>query len=316
LLIPFHHPRLTTRNSIFETPGEKPGGFRAARVVGAALEPPGFSPGVSKWSYGWLNVGDKKEILIGLFSAVMLLLFYRIYISQEHRIQKWPWGNFAKNHPICSKSETVINVNANSVTAKFSYVSITETDLKNWMIIDNFHPKTLWKTSFLNQIFNRVFPVTLLIFTTNHSFWFEANWVIFDGVFAGTVFRRNVTSFVYNKSFKEHHVQKWPWGNFAKNHPICPKSERVMNVNTNSVTAKFSNVSITETDLKNWMIIVNFQPEMSVWKTSFLDQIFNRLCSNTADIHNKSFLLIWCKLGDFWWSFGRTVFSRNVTYVV
>jgi hypothetical protein len=50
---------------------------------------------------------------------------------------------------------------------------------------------------------------------------------------------------------KEHLFQKWPWGNFAKNHPICPKLERVVNVNANSVTAKFSNVSITETDLKN-----------------------------------------------------------------
>jgi hypothetical protein len=48
LFIPFHHPHLTSRNFVFETPGGKPGGSRAARVVGAAVEPPGFSPGVSK----------------------------------------------------------------------------------------------------------------------------------------------------------------------------------------------------------------------------------------------------------------------------
>jgi hypothetical protein len=37
LLSPFHHPHLTSRNFVLETPGEKPGGSRAARVVGAAL---------------------------------------------------------------------------------------------------------------------------------------------------------------------------------------------------------------------------------------------------------------------------------------
>jgi hypothetical protein len=41
---PFHRPHLTSHNSIFETSGDS----RAARAVGAALEPPGFSPGVSK----------------------------------------------------------------------------------------------------------------------------------------------------------------------------------------------------------------------------------------------------------------------------
>jgi hypothetical protein len=35
-------------NSLRETPGEKPEGSRAARVMGAALEPSGFSPGVSR----------------------------------------------------------------------------------------------------------------------------------------------------------------------------------------------------------------------------------------------------------------------------
>jgi SET domain len=37
-----------SRNSLQETPGEKPEGSRAARVVGAALESSGFSPGVSQ----------------------------------------------------------------------------------------------------------------------------------------------------------------------------------------------------------------------------------------------------------------------------
>jgi hypothetical protein len=32
----------------FKTPGEKPGGSRAALVLGVAVEPPGFSPGVLK----------------------------------------------------------------------------------------------------------------------------------------------------------------------------------------------------------------------------------------------------------------------------
>jgi hypothetical protein len=48
LLSPFHHPHLTSRNSVFETPGEKPGDSRVVRGVGAALEFPGFSPGISK----------------------------------------------------------------------------------------------------------------------------------------------------------------------------------------------------------------------------------------------------------------------------
>jgi hypothetical protein len=48
LLSQFHHPHLTSRKSVFETHGEKPGGSMAARVVGAALEPPGFSLGVSE----------------------------------------------------------------------------------------------------------------------------------------------------------------------------------------------------------------------------------------------------------------------------
>jgi hypothetical protein len=47
-LSPFHHPHLTSLYSVFQTPREKPGGSRAALVVGAALEPPGLSPGVSK----------------------------------------------------------------------------------------------------------------------------------------------------------------------------------------------------------------------------------------------------------------------------
>jgi hypothetical protein len=38
----------SSRNSLQETPGEKPEGSRAARVVGAALEPSGFYPGVSQ----------------------------------------------------------------------------------------------------------------------------------------------------------------------------------------------------------------------------------------------------------------------------
>jgi hypothetical protein len=52
---PFHH----TRNSVFETPGEKPCGSRAAQVVGASLEPPGFSPGVSRvTSLVWMSLID------------------------------------------------------------------------------------------------------------------------------------------------------------------------------------------------------------------------------------------------------------------
>jgi hypothetical protein len=38
----------SSHNSLSETLVEKPGGSRAAQVVGAALEPPGFSPGVSQ----------------------------------------------------------------------------------------------------------------------------------------------------------------------------------------------------------------------------------------------------------------------------
>jgi hypothetical protein len=52
-----------THNSVFETPGEKPGGSRAARFVGAALEPPGFSPGVLKTELRRLNVGDEKGVM-------------------------------------------------------------------------------------------------------------------------------------------------------------------------------------------------------------------------------------------------------------
>jgi hypothetical protein len=48
LLSPFHHPHLTSRNSVFETPGEKTGGSRAAPTTQAILEPPVFSPGVLK----------------------------------------------------------------------------------------------------------------------------------------------------------------------------------------------------------------------------------------------------------------------------
>jgi hypothetical protein len=57
---PFHHPHLTSRNSVFETPGEKSGGSRTARLVGTSREPPDFSPGVSKTELrevkcGWWN---------------------------------------------------------------------------------------------------------------------------------------------------------------------------------------------------------------------------------------------------------------------
>jgi hypothetical protein len=44
----FHSGSFCKGAIVFETPGEKPGGSRASRFVGAALEPPGFSPGVSK----------------------------------------------------------------------------------------------------------------------------------------------------------------------------------------------------------------------------------------------------------------------------
>jgi hypothetical protein len=44
---PFHHPHLTSHSSVFETPKGKPGSFRAGWVKGAALESPGFSPGIS-----------------------------------------------------------------------------------------------------------------------------------------------------------------------------------------------------------------------------------------------------------------------------
>jgi hypothetical protein len=37
-----------SRNSIRDTPGQKPEGYRAARVVAAGPEPSGFSPGVSR----------------------------------------------------------------------------------------------------------------------------------------------------------------------------------------------------------------------------------------------------------------------------
>jgi hypothetical protein len=49
LSIPFSSPAFHLRNSVFETLGEKPTGPRAAPLCwGAALEPAGFSPGVSK----------------------------------------------------------------------------------------------------------------------------------------------------------------------------------------------------------------------------------------------------------------------------
>jgi hypothetical protein len=44
----FHHPHLTFHNYVFETSRETPGGSRAAKIVGATLEPAGVSPGVSK----------------------------------------------------------------------------------------------------------------------------------------------------------------------------------------------------------------------------------------------------------------------------
>jgi hypothetical protein len=48
LLSPFHHSHLTCRNSVLETPGEKPGGSRAAPTTRDALELSSFSLGVSK----------------------------------------------------------------------------------------------------------------------------------------------------------------------------------------------------------------------------------------------------------------------------
>jgi hypothetical protein len=66
----FHHPHLTSRNSVFDTPGEKPGGSRVARVVGAALEPHCFSPGISE--YRRLNVGEEMYLTD---SSIQFLLY-------------------------------------------------------------------------------------------------------------------------------------------------------------------------------------------------------------------------------------------------
>jgi hypothetical protein len=62
LLNPFHHLHLTFDNSVFETPGEKPGGSRAARVVGAALDLLVSLRVSRKGRYGWLNAGDEKGL--------------------------------------------------------------------------------------------------------------------------------------------------------------------------------------------------------------------------------------------------------------
>jgi hypothetical protein len=43
----FGNPPSSSRNSLTETPGEKPEGSRAAQVVATALEPSGFAPGIS-----------------------------------------------------------------------------------------------------------------------------------------------------------------------------------------------------------------------------------------------------------------------------
>jgi hypothetical protein len=53
----FSSPAFHFGNSVFEIPGEKPAGSRAARVVGDALEPAGFSPGVSKTELQRRNAG-------------------------------------------------------------------------------------------------------------------------------------------------------------------------------------------------------------------------------------------------------------------
>jgi hypothetical protein len=54
----------SSQNSLRETPGEKPESSRAARVVGAALEPSGFSPGVSRRELRELEkVGEASFIL-------------------------------------------------------------------------------------------------------------------------------------------------------------------------------------------------------------------------------------------------------------
>jgi hypothetical protein len=51
------HPLFQAPTTPRETLGEKPGGSRAARVVGAALEPPGFSPSVSQGELWELEKG-------------------------------------------------------------------------------------------------------------------------------------------------------------------------------------------------------------------------------------------------------------------
>jgi hypothetical protein len=50
-------------NSLSETPGEKPEGSMAAQFVGAAMEPSGFSPGVSWGSYRSLKACLKNFFL-------------------------------------------------------------------------------------------------------------------------------------------------------------------------------------------------------------------------------------------------------------
>jgi hypothetical protein len=70
------HPHLTSRNSVFETPGEKPGGSRAVPTWNA-LDPPGFSPGVSKTELRrGLNAGENLCLCKGLIN-IQLFLFHK-----------------------------------------------------------------------------------------------------------------------------------------------------------------------------------------------------------------------------------------------
>jgi hypothetical protein len=63
LLSPFHHPHLPNPPvTPFPRHPEKQGGSRVARVMGATLESPAFSPGVSKTeSQEDKNVGNEMD---------------------------------------------------------------------------------------------------------------------------------------------------------------------------------------------------------------------------------------------------------------
>jgi hypothetical protein len=78
----------------------------------------------------------------------------------------------------------------------------------------------------------------------------------------------------------------------------------------------FDNVSIYQKLFFSWMIIDNFHPKNLIWKTSFVDQIVTRLCSNTDNIHMDHCI----RFEVHWMIFGgdllRRLSQHNVTFLV